>query len=113
MKLMSQYRDDRCAARSRIEALEASLAERDAALAKLGAEVAERDEEILRLQRELELSGGLGPRHMRSVNAAWASRIVGAATGVAILAAGAGVILARSSASCPDASAASVQLAHP
>jgi hypothetical protein len=108
---MSQYRDDRTAAVRRIEVLESSLADRDAALDKLRASLTERDEEILRLQRELELSGGLGPRHMRSVNAAWASRIVGAATGVAILAAGAGVILARSSASSSPGRAAPAQVA--
>jgi hypothetical protein len=96
---MSQYRDDRDAARRRIEALEARLADRDAELTRRGAALAERDEEIVRLQRELELAGGLGPRHMRSVSAAWASRIVGAATGLAIVAAGAGIILVRSSVS--------------
>jgi hypothetical protein len=105
MERMSQYRDDRDAACRRIEALEASLVDRDAEMEKLRAALAERDEEILRLQSELELAGGLGPRHMRSVSAAWASRIVGAATGVAILAAGAGVILARSSASSASAAA--------
>jgi hypothetical protein len=95
---MSQYRDDRGASRLRIEALEARLAEREAELDRRGAQLAARDEEILRLQRELELAGGLGPRHMRSVNAAWASRIVGAAAGLTLAAAGAGVILVRSSA---------------
>ena len=95
---MSQYRDDRGAARLRIDALEARVAEREADLARCGSALAARDEEILRLQRELELAGGLGPRHMRSVSAAWASRIVGAATGLALLAAGAGVVLMRGSA---------------
>jgi hypothetical protein len=92
---MSQYRDDRGAARLRIEALEARVAEREADLARCGSALAARDEEILRLQRELELAGGLGPRHMRSVSAAWASRTVGAASGLALLAAGAGVVLMR------------------
>ena len=51
---MSQYRDDRGAARLRIEALEARLAEREADLTRCGSALAARDEEILRLQRELE-----------------------------------------------------------
>ena len=96
---MSKYRDDRGAARLRIEALEARLAERETELRRCGVELAARDEEIVRLQRGLSLAGGLGPRHMRSVDAAWASRIVGAAVGLALVTAGAGVILVRSSAS--------------
>jgi hypothetical protein len=90
---MSQYRDDRAAARLRIEALEARLADREAELAKNDAALAARDAEILRLQREFELAFGLGPRRMRSVSAAWASRIVGATTGLALLAAGAGATM--------------------
>jgi hypothetical protein len=100
---MSQYRDDRAAASLRIEALEASVAERDAELARRRAALAERDEEIFHLQRELELAGGAGPRRMRSVNAAWASRIVGAASGLAIMAAGAGVTMVRSPSVTPAA----------
>jgi hypothetical protein len=95
---MSQYRDDLDAARRRIEALETRVAEGDAELARRATALVAREEEILRLQRELELAGGLGPRHMRSVSAAWASRIVGAATGLAVVVAGAGVVLVRSSA---------------
>lgn len=94
---MSQYRDDLDAARRRIEALETRVAEGDAELARRAATLVAREEEILRLQRELELAGGLGPRHMRSVSAAWASRIVGVATGLAVVVAGAGVVLVRSS----------------
>jgi hypothetical protein len=90
---MSQYRDDRAAARLRIEALEARLAEREVELRRHGAALAARDDEIFRLQRELERSGGIGPRRMRSVDAAWASRIVGATTGLALLAAGAGATM--------------------
>lgn len=97
MRSMSQYRDDRRAARLRIESLEARLAEREAELARAEVELAERDEEIVRLQRGLSLAGGLGPRQMRSMDAAWASRIVGVATGLALAAAGAGVMLVRSS----------------
>ncbi len=96
---MSQYRDDLDAAHLRIEGLEARLADREADLARCGSALVARDEEIVRLQRELSLAGGLGPRHMRSVSAAWASRIVGAATGLAVVAAGAGIILVRGSAS--------------
>jgi len=96
---MSQYRDDRDAARLRIEALEARVADREVELARRAAALGAQDEEILRLQRELELAGGLGARHMRSVSAAWASRIVGAATGLAVVVAGAGVMMVRSSAS--------------
>jgi hypothetical protein len=102
---MSQYRDDLDAAHLRIEGLEARLADREAELARRSAALVARDEEIVRLQRGLELAGGLGPRHMRSVSAAWASRIVGAATGLAIVAAGAGVILVRGSASASPAPA--------
>jgi hypothetical protein len=98
---MSQYRDDRDAARLRIEALEARLAEREDELARAGSALAARDDEILRLQRELELAGGGGPRRLRSVNAAWASRLVGAATGVAVFVLGAGVVLVRGAAPPP------------
>jgi uncharacterized coiled-coil protein SlyX len=94
---MSQYRDDREAARRRIEALEAKLAEREAEMAAQGAAISARDEEIERLQRELTLTGGMGPRHMRSVSAAFASRIVGAASLLALFTAGAGASLVRSS----------------
>ncbi len=86
---MSQYRDDRDAARHRIEALEAKLAEREAELASKGAVLAERTSEIARLRRELEVTGNpvrRGPRH-----ATWAMRMVGLSVGVAAIAMALGV----------------------
>lgn len=96
---MSQYRDDRGAARLRIETLEARLAEQEAELCRSRQEIAVRDEEIVRLQRGITRPGGAGARELRAVDAAWASRVVAAAAGLALVAAGAGGILARSSAS--------------
>jgi hypothetical protein len=93
---MSQYRDDRAAAQLRIEALEARLAEREAELSTQGAQLAARDEEIQRLERDLACAGVLGPRRMRSMNAAWASRIVGMASALGVATAATGGWLARS-----------------
>lgn len=93
---MSQYRDDRAAAQLRIEALEARLSEREAELSTQGAQLAARDEEIQRLERDLAHAGALGPRRMRSMNAAWASRIVGMASALGVATAATGGWLARS-----------------
>jgi hypothetical protein len=87
------YRDDRRAARLRIEALEARLAEREADLARAAAALAARDEEIERLQS----LGGASPRHLRSMDAAWATRLVGLSVSFTLAAAAAGMMLARSS----------------
>jgi hypothetical protein len=83
------YRDDRRAARLRIEALEARLAEREAELARSAAALAARDQQILRLQM------GLGPRHPRSVDAAWATRLVGLSASFTLAAAATGMMLLR------------------
>jgi hypothetical protein len=93
---MSQYRDDRAAARHRIQALEASVAERDAELAQREAALAQRDEHIGRLERELERAGGTAPRRPGSTGAARASRFVGAATSLAIVGAGMSLAAVRS-----------------
>lgn len=87
---MSQYRDDRDAARHRIEALEAKLAEREAELTSKGAELARRDVEVSRLRRELELTGS-PLRHGRPLQTAWAARMVGASVSIAAIAMGLGV----------------------
>lgn len=86
---MSQYRDDRDAARRRIEALEQKLAERDAELSARDAILAERHSENARLRRELELTGN--PVRRGPVHAAWAVRMVGVAVGVAAMAMALGV----------------------
>jgi hypothetical protein len=83
---MSQYRDDREAAHLRIQNLEARLAEQEAVLARRDAALAERDDEIERLERVIGSARG-----RRSIDAAWASRVVGLAGCFAVLAAGAGV----------------------
>jgi hypothetical protein len=93
---MSQYRDDRAAAQLRIEALEARLAEREAELSAQGAALTARDEEIQRLERDLACAGVAGPRRMRSMDAAWASRIVGMASALGVATAATGGWLARS-----------------
>jgi hypothetical protein len=83
---MSQYRDHRDAARHRIEALEIKLAEREAALALQGAELAERDAEIVRLRRALERAGTtVVPGRAKPVADAWMGRVVGAAVGLSAL----------------------------
>src|SRR5262245_7937401 len=51
---MSQYRDDRDAARLRIEALEDQVKARDAELEAQGMTLAAREAEIARLRRELD-----------------------------------------------------------
>ncbi|MFT3770057.1 MAG: hypothetical protein QM820_31905 [Minicystis sp.] len=91
---MSQYRTDRDAARQRIADLEAKLAEREAALSAQDVAVAERDAEIARLRHQLILSGILGHRH-RPVHAAWTTRMVVLALGLAATALGVGVLAVR------------------
>ncbi len=94
---MSQYRDDHAAARHRIEALEASLAERDTELARRGEALAEREEEILRLEGELDRAGIARPRRPSAVHGgAMASRVV--ATSTAIVTAAMGLTAVRLSA---------------
>ena len=90
---MSQYRDDRDAARQRVEALEAKLAERDREIEDKGRVIAERDEEIARLRREVELTGAPGRR--KPAQARWAVRLVGLAVGVAGVAMALGVWVIR------------------
>jgi hypothetical protein len=93
---MSQYRDDRDAARHRIEALEAKLAERDAALAAQGAALADREAEVVRLRRELERVGTtVSPGRPRPPSSAWTGPVVGAAVGLSTLAAILGAVVMR------------------
>jgi hypothetical protein len=87
------YRDDRRAARLRIEALEARLAEREAELARAAAALEARDEEIVRLQ----LLGGPGPRPQRSMDTLWAARLVAYSISFTALAVATGLALVRSS----------------
>jgi hypothetical protein len=94
MVLMSQYRDDRDAARLRIAELEAQLAEQEATLSAHDVAVTERDAEIARLRHRLVLSGILGHR-ARPVHVAWASRLVVLACAVAGAALAVGVVALR------------------
>ena len=107
---MSQYRDDRDAARQRVEALEAKLAERDREIEDKGRVIAERDEEIARLRREVELTGAAGRR--KPAQARWAVRLVGLAVGVAGVAMALGVWVIRAPRGNP-APAPALTLADP
>jgi uncharacterized coiled-coil protein SlyX len=93
---MSQYRDDRDAARHRIEALEAKLADRDAELAAQGDALADREAEIVRLRRELWRVGTtVAPGRLMPASSAWTGRVVGAAVGLSALAAILGAMVMR------------------
>jgi len=91
---MSQYRNDRDAARQRIADLEVRLAEREAALSAQDVAVAERDAEIARLRHHLVLAGILGHR-LRPVHSALGTRMVVLAVAVAGAALGMGILALR------------------
>jgi uncharacterized coiled-coil protein SlyX len=91
---MSQYRNDRDAARQRIADLETRLAEREAALSAQDVAVAERDAEIARLRHQLVLAGILGHR-LRPVHTAVGTRMVVLAVAVAGAALGMGILALR------------------
>jgi hypothetical protein len=95
---MSQYRDDRDAARHRIEVLESKLAERDAELTARMATLSVREAEIGRLRRELDVTGALDGRG-RPLHIAWATRVTGMALGFAAIAGAVGVFVIRTPAS--------------
>jgi hypothetical protein len=78
---MSQYRDDHDAARRRVDALEAKLAERDAEVHARDEALVARDAEIAKLQRELDLSRALGFR-AQPLRAAWFTRVAIGALGL-------------------------------
>lgn len=92
---MSQYRDDRDAAKQRIAELEARLSEREAALSEQRVSLADREAEVARLRHQLILSGIVGAR-TRPVHAAWATRLVVLAIAVAGAALGVGILALRS-----------------
>jgi Rieske Fe-S protein len=108
---MSQYRDDRDAARHRIEALEAKLAERDAELSARAATLSVREAEIGRLRRELDITGAVDGRG-RPLHTAWATRVTGMALGFAAIAGAVGVVALRAPASASGPPAASAQRAE-
>ena len=104
---MSQYRDYRDAARLRIDALEAKLAEREAELSAQRATLSAREVEIGRLRRELDVTGGFDGR-ARPLHTAWATRVTGLALGFAAIAGAVGVFVMRA----PAASAPTAAVQH-
>jgi hypothetical protein len=90
---MSQYRDHQDAARYRIDALEAKLAEQQAQLEAHGAALSDREAEIAGLRRDLMAAGMGRPALVARATAAWVSRMVAGAFTFCALSGGIGFLM--------------------